>query len=703
MALSLSSPISALHGVGPAKEKAFARLGIVTVRDLLFHIPHGFEDRGRIRTLAEGIDGTPSSFILTVGTEPRTARIRAHMTLTKFRAFDESGSVEVVFFNQDYLKGTFRVGDVYRFTGKLSAQKRVYTLTAPKFDKVEDGVALPTLYPVYSLTEGLSMAQLRKWTSTALDACRHELVDYLPEEIRQKHGFPTVGQALCALHDPVDMKDVDGALRRFAFDEFFLYSLGMALSKQKGEGVCATPYPTPDSAPFLSKIPFPLTAAQSRVCGEIAASLRERSPMNRILVGDVGCGKTVCAAFAAYAVASGGGQCALMAPTEILARQHYEDMAPLFASLGFRTALLVGSTTKKEKESVYAALASGEISLVIGTHALLNEKIAFASLGLVITDEQHRFGVMQRAALREKHAGAHLLVMSATPIPRTLALVLYGDLAISRIDEMPPGRQKVKTYAVDESYLPRLYAFIEKQVSAGGQVYIVCPAIEQKPSEEEEADVLLSPPPPMKTVAEVKKTVSEALPSLSVGYLHGKMKAAEKKATMDAFASGALSVLVSTTVIEVGVNVPNATLMIVMDADRFGLAALHQLRGRVGRGKKESFCVLVSGTSSEEGRRRLETMSRTYDGYAVAEEDLRMRGPGDFLAPVAGEGVRQSGGLSFRFASLCRDTDLLSCAAEESRAIIDLSKKEAEAYRANHPALFDEVRARFAESQNLLS
>ena len=703
MSFSLNSPVGALRGIGPVKQKALARLGIYTVRDLLFHIPRGFEDRSRVRPLAEGIDGAPSSFVLTVGTEPKTARIRGRMSITKFRVFDESGSADVVFFNQEYLKSVFRVGDVFRFTGKLTPQKNRYSLSSPAYERIEEDQPLPDLYPVYALTEGISMTQMRKLMADALAEVKHEITDFLPEEIRRKYGFPTLATALSALHEPTEMPKVEQALRRFAFEDFFLYALGMAMSKKDAERTQATAYPLPDPTPFLKSIPFALTAAQKRVCTEITASLADTVPMSRILVGDVGCGKTVCAAYAAYAVIAGGGQVALMAPTEILARQHFGDLSPLFASLGFSVALLLGSTPKKEKERVYDALARGEISLVIGTHALLNERISFQRLGLIITDEQHRFGVAQRAALRERCPSAHLLVMSATPIPRTLALVLYGDLAISHINEMPAGRQKVKTYVVDESYRARLYTFIQKQVAEGGQVYVVCPAIEQKPSEEESVDLSLYEAPPMKTVAEVTERMAAALPTLRIGYLHGKMKAAEKAAVMDAFAAGEISVLVSTTVIEVGVNVPNATLMIVEDAERFGLAALHQLRGRVGRGKKESFCVLVSDTKTKEGRRRLETMQTTHDGYAVAEEDLKMRGPGDFLAGTSGEGVRQSGGLSFRFASLCRDTDLLSAAGAESARIVALSESEATAYRAQNLPLFAELDARFTESRNLLS
>ena len=702
MPLSLLSPVKALPGIGPVKAGQLARLGIETVRDLLFHIPHGFEDRGRVRLLSDAEEGVSASYILTVGTAPTVARIRGRMTLTKFRAFDESGSAEIVFFNQEYLKTAFHVGETFRFTGRITVKKRALSLTAPAYEKYEEGVPLPDLYPVYSLTEGISMNAMRKMLADAVALVAHEIADFMPEDLRRKYGFPALGHALISLHTPTDMAKVEAALRRFAFEELFLYSLGMSLSKRASAAAAAHPYPLPDPTPFLSKLPFALTAAQSRVCGEILASLADTLPMNRILVGDVGCGKTVCAAYAAYAVVAGGGQVAIMAPTEILARQHYGDLAPLFASLGYRVELLLGSTRAKEKARIRAAAEEGEAAILIGTHALLSDKLDFHDLGLIVTDEQHRFGVAQRAALRERHAGAHLLVMSATPIPRTLALVLYGDLAISRIDEMPKGRQRVKTYAVDESYRARLYAFIEKQVAAGGQVYVVCPAIEKKPSEEETADLSLYAPPPMKTVAEVTERMQNALPALSLGYLHGKMKAEEKAEVMNAFARGEISVLVSTTVIEVGVNVPNATLMIVEDADRFGLAALHQLRGRVGRGQKESFCILVSETKSEEGRRRLTTMQTTYDGYAVAEEDLRMRGPGDFLA-ASGEGVRQSGGMSFRFAALSQDTELIAAAAEESGRIAAMTDGDMADYRAMHPDLFAELDARFAESRNLLS
>lgn len=432
--------------------------------------------------------------------------------------------------------------------------------------------------------------------------------------------------------------------------------------------------------------------------------------MNRILVGDVGCGKTVCAAYALFLALASGHQAALMAPTEILARQHYADLEPLFSSMGFRTALLTGSSTAKEKRDIYAALSGEEtdrIDLVIGTHALLSEKTEFADLSLAATDEQHRFGVGQRAALREKCKGIHFLVMSATPIPRTLALILYGDLDISRIDEMPKGRQRVETYVVDESYRQRLYAFIRKQVAAGGQVYVVCPAIDPTDGEEDDvreislADLYAAEKetaPALAGTTEVFARMREDLPELRIDFLHGKMRPGEKDAAMRAFADGETDVLVSTTVIEVGVNVPNASLMIVENAERFGLSQLHQLRGRVGRGKRQSYCILVSDAKGASAKARLETMRTTFDGYAVAEQDLLQRGPGDFIASGDTDALRQSGGMNFRFAALCDDSDLLGEAAEEARAYAQDPQKQSDS-----PLLMEEAARRFRQSGTLIS
>ncbi len=705
--LTPASPVTEISGIGPAKAAQLSRLGIATVRDLLFHVPRAYENRSQIRLLADGRDGAPASFLLTVATRPSTAQVRKDLSVTKFRAFDASGSVEVVFFNQDFLRTAFSVGEVFRFTGKLTYSMRVYQLASPKYEKFGDGDILPDFIPVYSTTEGLSQAHIIKALHHALAQALPCLADYLPEEIRQRHSLPTLSSALKELHEPTSAESISRAVRRLAFDEFFLFALGVAASKEQGVEQDAPPMKSVDPAPFLRLLPYSLTDAQKRVCNEMTRDMISGSPMRRILVGDVGCGKTVCAAFAIYVALKNGYQAALMAPTEILARQHYEDLLPIFSALGYRTALLLGSTTPASKRAIYRDLAAedeGRIDLLIGTHALLSEKTQFSALGLTVTDEQHRFGVYQRAALKEKSAGSHFLVMSATPIPRTLALVLYGDLDISKIDEMPKGRQRVDTFVVDEGYRERLDAFIRKQVAEGGQVYIVCPAIEPSEADEANDEVALSAfgvlpkdaPPSLKSAAEVSERMRCAFPELRIGFLHGRMRAAEKDSTMSLFAAGELDVLVSTTVIEVGVNVPNASLMIVENAERFGLSQLHQLRGRVGRGSRRSYCVLVSDHKGSTARARLATMQSTYDGYAVAEQDLKQRGPGDFLASTGSDALRQSGGLSFRFASLCDDSDVLTLATAEAAAlpIAELDQ---------FPLLREELARVFRQNQAVLS
>ncbi len=434
--------------------------------------------------------------------------------------------------------------------------------------------------------------------------------------------------------------------------------------------------------------------------------------MNRIVIGDVGCGKTVCAAAAMMIALASGRQAALMAPTEILARQHYADLAPLFARLGISCALLIGATTAAEKRKIKAALASEDertrLQIVIGTHALLSDGVEFAASGLVVTDEQHRFGARQRAKLSEKSLHAHLLVMSATPIPRSLALVLYGDLEISKIDEMPPGRQRVDTFVVDDSYRARLNGFIRKQVEDGGQVYVVCPAIEESetaPDESELAELLGSgekeETPPLKAAIKYAKELQEVFPDIPVTFLHGKMKSAEKDKAMHAFSAGEIKILVSTTVIEVGVNVPNACLMIVENAERFGLSQLHQLRGRVGRGTRKSYCILVTGGTNgvgEKSRARLQTMHTTYDGYAIAEQDLLQRGPGDFLATAQDGSVRQSGGLSFRLANAGEDISLMTDATADARALLTQDGK-----LTKHQALAERIGDMFSIGEGLIS
>lgn len=680
--LTLTSPVRALPGIGDSRAAAFGRMGVHTLRDLIMHFPRAYENRGAVRRLCDGSFEERGAFVLTVGTEPRGAMIRRGMTITRFRAFDESGSVEVVFFNQAYVKEIFHTGSVFRFFGKLSRARSGIQLTSPAYEAIIPGEPLPAFVAKYPLSDGLSGKVVEKTVAAALRAVLPTLVDYLPEDIRQKHNFPTLSYALMNIHNPRDNDTLSAALRRMVFDELYCFCLGMALSRERRTEERALPCPPCDLTPLLSRLPYQLTAAQERVCREITADMAgaDRPPMNRILVGDVGSGKTVCAAIAIYTAVRAGCQAALMVPTEILARQHYNDLAPLLDELGIRVELLLGATPEKKKKRIRAEAGEGRIDLLIGTHALLNDKLQFFNLGLTVTDEQHRFGVRQRAILKQKQRGSHLLVMSATPIPRTLALTIYGDLDISRIDEMPKGRQRVSTFVVDESYRDRLNGFVRRQVAEGGQVYIVCPAVEEAEGEEvpdevplDRLDLLAAREErlPLKAAATYAAELqTNVFPDLRIDFLHGRMKSAEKDAVMRRFANGETDILVSTTVIEVGVNVPRATLMIVENAERFGLSQLHQLRGRVGRGTRKSHCILVSDAKGETARARLEVMHTTYDGYAIAEKDLEQRGPGDFFATACEAGYRQSGGMSLHLSYLCNDTALMQAAAEEARATV---------------------------------
>ncbi len=678
----MNTDIGKLYGVGAKKKEAYARLGIHTVGELLSHYPRGYEDRGNIRLLCE-VDGTQkSAHILVIATEPRSARIRGRMSLLKFRAYDDSGSCEITFFNQDYLKNTFTPGAVFRFYGKVERKGKNYTMTSPVYEPILDGSELPPLVSVYPLSEGLSQKQLAKDIRSAFVlAATKEASDPLPEDIRRRHSLCPYSYALRNIHMPDSFASLASAKRRLIFDEFFTFALGLSMAKKESIKHEAPPCRHVDLSPLLSALPYELTGAQKRVIAEIQSDMARDVAMNRMIVGDVGSGKTVCAAAAMYIAVLSGRQAALMAPTEILARQHHADLSLLFEPLGIRCELLVGSVSAAEKRRIHRGLSEGEIRVVIGTQALLSDGVSFASAGLMIADEQHRFGVGQRATLAEKNMLSHTLVMSATPIPRSLALAIYGDLDVSTIDEMPPHRQRVDTFVVDESYRPRLDGFIQKQVCEGGQVYIVCPAVEDT-CEEEASDLLLEDidtsgnvnrKAPLRSAVGFSEELAKRLPELSVGYLHGRMKAKDKDAVMEQFSSGKIDVLVSTTVIEVGVNVPNACLMIVENAERFGLSQLHQLRGRVGRGKRKSYCILVSEDAGKESTAsdRLNIMRTCYDGYSIAERDLEMRGPGDFLRQSGDTSVRQSGGVRFKLAELCDDMGLMKTAFAEARSLVD--------------------------------
>ncbi len=537
--------------------------------------------------------------------------------------------------------------------------------------------------PIYPLTAGISQLLLSRAIRQGLDSCADILPDCLPDGVRQAHQLCRVNYAYENIHFPESPEALDIARRRLAFEELFFFAIGLKLLRSRRETVSVEPFQPVDMAPFYNALPFTLTDAQRRCVEEAIADMQSGKPMNRLCQGDVGSGKTMVAAACVYFCIKNGRQAALMAPTELLAEQHYRGLAPLLERLNIRCALLTGSTTVKTKRSVTAQLATGEIDFAIGTHALISGGVAYADLGLVVTDEQHRFGVAQRTALAEKGEHPHTLVMSATPIPRTLALILYGDLDVSVIDQLPPGRKPIETYAVTSAYHPRLYAFIRKQVEAGRQVYIVCPMV----SENDEL------PDERKAVTEyAQKLQTEIFPDLKVAFVHGKMKATEKDAVMSAFAAGETDILVSTTVIEVGVDVPNANLMVVENAERFGLSQLHQLRGRVGRGAHQSYCVLVSDNKNDETRQRLKAMTKTADGFKIAEEDLRLRGPGDFF------GLRQHGLPGLRVADLGCDTRLLA----EAQSAADGLLAEDPAL-THHPATAERVRKLFQQSENSLN
>ncbi len=687
--MKLTTPIKELSGVGKTREAALKKLGIHTVRDLIYFFPRAYENRGDIHELGEHLLDAPKSYILTVACEVSNVKLKNRLTMSKFRAFDDSGTVEVIFFNSPFVKDIFHIGSVFRFYGKPSFSKaKRLNLINPKYEPVVEGVPLPDLVPIYPMTEGVTAKLLNKLLKDVINDTLPLIEDFLPESIRLKHNLPTLSLALRAIHFPNDNNELLRAQRRLAFDEMLFFALGISLSGAQRTVTEGIPFKPSSIKPLTDLLPYELTNSQKQAINDIyrdtvIKKADGKTPaMARIIVGDVGCGKTVCAAAAIYFAKMSGVQSALMVPTEILANQHFDVISRLFAPLGIRVELLCGSASQKEKRRIYSELRDGTIDVIIGTHALITDKVEFSRLGLIITDEQHRFGVAQRAVLKDRSKNAHMLVMSATPIPRTLALALYGDLDISRITEMPKGRMKVDTFVVNEEYRTRLNSFIEKQVAIGGQCYIVCPSIEK--SEDEIGGIIsegLSPGAfvdtdrlKLKNAVDYAEDLKKALPKLKIAVLHGRMKNAEKDEVMNAFAKGEIDVLVSTTVIEVGVNVPNASLMIVENAERFGLSQLHQLRGRVGRGTRKSYCVLVSDINSEKSRARLEVMRTTYDGFEIADKDLMLRGPGDFFSSNSDYSLRQSGGFEFKLAKLCDDNTLFEAAFSSAKGIVNIDR-----------------------------
>lgn len=645
-----------VKGIGEARARAFVRLGVHDLAGLVSFFPRAYEDRTRLVRIAELADGDLVCVEAVVGTEPQLSRIRRGLDLLRFRAVDETGAMQLTFFNQAYLKDQFRKGESYVFYGRAQVKGRFVSMTNPVFDRLADfGRVTGRIVPVYRLTSGLSQNTVRSAVRQALDLSQGRLPDGLPDCVADEYKLCTARYAYENVHFPADMQALSLARRRLVFEELFVLACALGLLRGGREGAQGRVLRGAGLGTFTGSLPFSPTGAQLRAMREAIGDMSSGKLMNRLVQGDVGSGKTLVAAACIWYSAQSGAQSAFMAPTEILAEQHYATLTGFLEPFGIRVAKLTGSMRAAEKRAVLSGLASGEYALCVGTHALLSGGVEFRDLALVVTDEQHRFGVQQRAALAEKGLRPHILVMSATPIPRTLALMIYGELDVSLIDELPPGRQKVDTFAVDESYRARLGGFIEKLVSEGRQVFVVCPRIEEG---EEAGDGL-------KSAEEHAEELRQQLPGLRIACIHGKLKAREKDEIMSRFAAGETDVLVSTTVIEVGVDVPNAALMVVENAERFGLSQLHQLRGRVGRGKHKSWCILVSDAKGEEARARLHAMTHISDGFKIAEEDLRLRGPGDFF------GSRQHGLPELHIADLGADMNVLKAAQDAAKRLLD--------------------------------
>lgn len=653
--LNLNTDIRYIKGIGEAKSKAFARLGVRCVGDLLSDFPRAYEDRSKVLPIARLMEGESACVCAMITTEPELSRIRKGMELLRFRIADASGSMLVTYFNQAWMKNRLRRGDTYIFYGKVQVTGRTFAFTNPIFEpEAEMGRVTGRIMPVYRLTGGISQRDMTQAVRRVLGEPGMTFPNALPERVERENRLCTARYAYENIHFPADMRALSLSRRRLVFEELFTLVCALSLVRGEGEvqpGIAVQPR---DIAEFTATLPFTPTGAQLRAIADAAGDMTAGRLMNRLIQGDVGSGKTLVAAALIWLAAGSGLQSAFMAPTELLAEQHFATLSGFLAPFGLKVVKLTGSMGAKAKRETLAALASGEAALAVGTHALISEGVEFRRLGLVVTDEQHRFGVAQRSALAGKGERAHVLVMSATPIPRTLALIIYGDLDVSLIDELPPGRQRVDTFAVTSSYRRRLNAFIAKLVGEGRQVFVVCPAIEA------DSEV------PMDLVSAEEHTLElrAALPGLRIECIHGRMKAKPRDEIMSRFAAGEVDVLVSTTVIEVGVDVPNAALMIIENAERFGLSQLHQLRGRVGRGRHKSYCVLVSDAKGADARERLAALTHIHDGFKIAEEDLRLRGPGDFF------GARQHGLPELHIADLGADMDVLKTAQAAAQALL---------------------------------
>lgn len=649
--MSLDDNVMYLKGVGPKRAELLKKLEIETVRELIYHIPRSYIDFTEPKPIAETVLEEMNVIKVRVYKKRPPDLIRKNMKIFKVICTDGADDITVVIYNSQYLYNSLKEGADYILYGKVTGNLISREISSPIIlpDSSEDRIL-----PIYPLTAGISMGIMRSTVKNALERLKPGECETLPEAVRNKHGLIPADEAVRKIHFPQDSSEISSARRRLAFDELLTLQLGMLALRERSRALTSYSLSPKSLSAYYSSLPFELTNAQKKAIEECCADMTMESPMNRLVLGDVGSGKTAVAAACCYFAYLNDCQSCLMAPTEILADQHYATLTEFLEPLGVKTVLLKGSMSAKKKSQIKQALAAGEYDIAVGTHALIQQSTEFKNLAIVITDEQHRFGVSQRDALAKKSVNPHRLVMSATPIPRTLALMIYGELDISLLGELPKGRLKIETYAVTGKLRERAYGFVKKQLMRSNQAYIVCPAIEESETGAVE----------LKSVKSYAKSLGEgAFKGYRIEVLHGQLPAEKKEKIMRDFKDGKTDILVSTTVIEVGVDVPNATVMLVENADRFGLSQLHQLRGRVGRGKQQSYCILITDSTSEESRKRLRALTATSDGFEISEMDLKLRGPGDFF------GEAQHGLPQLKIADIAADSELVSMAGSEAKAL----------------------------------
>lgn len=652
---SLYSSVQYIKGVGPKRAKVLKKMGIENVRDLIYYFPRSYEDRGSFNKIKDCKNNEKANLKVKISGAPSISRPRRGMSIIKVPVSDGTGVAYLVWFNQNYILDSLKMGSIIKVSGKIKMKYGQIQMNSPAIEK-DDGQnkRVGRIIPIYPLTKGISNNEIMKIVENALNAVVNEVDDILPKDIVESLKLYSIQNALVNIHFPKTRSDYLKAKQRLALEEFLLLQLGLYLIKHKNshksQGIKFDD--VIEIKEFINKLPFSLTKAQQKVFNEISKDMESPKVMSRLVQGDVGSGKTIVAIMAMFKAIRSGYQAVMMAPTEILATQHYESISEMLDDYGIKCELLIGNISAKKKNDILKRTREGEIDILVGTHALIQDTVKFNKLGLVITDEQHRFGVKQRALLTQKGKNPDVLVMTATPIPRTLALILYGDLDISIIDELPPGRKKIETYATIAKMKNRVYNFIKKQVKEGRQAYIVCPLVED--SEE------LS----LQSATELYNSLKKYFVDLRSGLLHGKMKGKEKDNIMNEFKKGNIDVLVSTTVIEVGVNVPNANIIVIENAERFGLAQLHQLRGRVGRGEYQSYCILISEGKSQIARERMKIMEQTTDGFVISEKDLKLRGPGEFF------GTRQHGLPDLKIANIFTDMKLLKLSQKVASYIL---------------------------------